>query len=442
MSEERQFHPVADIFPMMSEREFADLVEDVAANGLRESIWLHGDGRIIDGRNRYRACIQAGVEPVFRTYSGDDAGLVGFVVSLNLHRRHLNESQRAMIAARIANMSVGRPAVNASIEAFTQADSLLERESSTTETAAVPAVTQAQAAELLNVSRTGVQRAHKVQEQAVPELIEKVDAGRISVSTAAAIAEAPAEEQREVIAADNEREIVRRANEIKRRKKEQRAQEKQAAFAAATVEAARLPQAADLRQGDFREVLADLADGSVDAIVTDPPYPAEFLPLYSDLSKLAARVLRPGGICAVMVGQSYLPELYARLTENLTYHWTMAYLTPGGQAVQVWQRKTNTFWKPIILLTNGDYTGDWFGDVAKSAVNDNDKRFHEWGQSESGMVDLIERLTRPGDLVVDPFLGAGTTGVAAIATARRFIGCDVDGAHVNAADIRIRQAAA
>jgi site-specific DNA-methyltransferase (adenine-specific) len=265
---------------------------------------------------------------------------------------------------------------------------------------------------------------------------------------------------REVIPADDEQEIVRRANEIKRRQKEERQREQQAALDAAYAEAVKLPSVADLRTGDFREVLADL-DGTVDAIITDPPYPAEYLPLYGirdghdetdgltefredGLAEIANRLLKPGGICAVMVGQSYLPEILERMTDGggLTYHWTLAYLTPGGQAVQLWQRKVNTFWKPILVFTKGEYTGAWFGDVAKSDVNDNDKRFHEWGQSESGMVDLIERLTKPGDLIVDPFLGAGTTGVAALATGRQFIGCDIDADHVAKADARIRMAAA
>jgi site-specific DNA-methyltransferase (adenine-specific) len=197
------------------------------------------------------------------------------------------------------------------------------------------------------------------------------------------------------------------------------------AEAAAEDDEPSLPEGVDLRAGDFREVLKDL-DGTVDAIITDPPYPEEFLPLFADLSEVAARILKPGGICAVMVGQSYLPQIMAALGRHLIWHWPISYETPGGQAVQLWQRKVNTFWKPVLIYVKGTYGGDWFGDVARSAVNDNDKRHHHWGQSESGIADLIERLTKPGQLICDPFLGGGTTGVVAHDLARRFVGCDLD----------------
>ena len=76
----------------------------------------------------------------------------------------------------------------------------------------------------------------------------------------------------------------------------------------------------------------------------------------------------------------------------------------------------------------------------KSSVNDNDKRFHEWGQSVSGMTDIIQRFTNPGDIILDPFLGGGTTGVAAVSMGRKFIGTDIKSANVEKARERIKEA--
>ena len=104
------------------------------------------------------------------------------------------------------------------------------------------------------------------------------------------------------------------------------------------------------------------------------------------------------------------------------------------EGCQQWEAKVNTSWKPVLVF--GDAEG-WFGDVARSKVNDNDKRFHGWGQSESGMSDLVERLTKPGQLVCDPFLGGGTTAVVSLALGRRFVGCDIDAAHVEQARARV-----
>jgi len=191
---------------------------------------------------------------------------------------------------------------------------------------------------------------------------------------------------------------------------------------------------------DIRDGLPEIADESVDAVITDPPYPKEYIGLYRDLSRVSERVLKPGGVLIVMVGQSYLPDVIRMLDECMTYHWCLSYLTPGGQAPHLFQRNVNTFWKPVLWYMKGGYDGDCIGDVLKSDVNDNDKRFHAWGQSESGMSSIVERFTDPGDLILDPFLGGGTTGTVALATGRKFIGCDIDSASVNTAEQRIRDA--
>src|SRR5258706_860434 len=97
---EMKFHPVAAIFPLMSGTEFDALVESIRTKGLLNPIWLHPDGSIIDGRNRYRACAKAGVEPRFQTWNGKGS-LTDFVVAQNVDRRHLNGTQRALLAVKL-----------------------------------------------------------------------------------------------------------------------------------------------------------------------------------------------------------------------------------------------------------------------------------------------------------------------------------------------------
>jgi site-specific DNA-methyltransferase (adenine-specific) len=176
--------------------------------------------------------------------------------------------------------------------------------------------------------------------------------------------------------------------------------------------------------GDFAEVAPKLQPESIDVIITDPPYPEEYIDLFGLLAQQAATLLKPGGSLLVMCGQSYLPEVLNQMTPHLAYHWTLSYQTPGGQSPQMWQRKVNTFWKPVFWFVKGEYQGDWQGDVIKSDPNDNDKRYHKWGQSESGIARLVDRFSETGQTVLDPFLGGGTTGVVAIQMGRKFIGIE------------------
>jgi 16S rRNA G966 N2-methylase RsmD len=189
--------------------------------------------------------------------------------------------------------------------------------------------------------------------------------------------------------------------------------------------------------GDFRDICQEVGDGTVDVIVADPPYSKESLSLYEPLAQAAARVLKPGGSLLLMCGQYYIPDIFQAITPHLRYHWMLAYLTPGGQAPQIWPRQVNAFWKPVLWFTLGNYDRSWIGDVIHSKGND--KRFHEWGQSESGMSALVEKFTRPGDLILDPFVGGGTTGVVAVPLGRRFLGIDCN---IQAVEVARRRIAA
>ncbi len=105
-----ELHPLCTLFPRMGGAEFAGLVADIKANGQRHAIVLH-DGMILDGGNRYRACIEAGIEPWFVEFQGGN--LVSFVLSANLHRRHMNAGQQAAIVASAQDwakaQTVGKP---------------------------------------------------------------------------------------------------------------------------------------------------------------------------------------------------------------------------------------------------------------------------------------------------------------------------------------------
>jgi len=185
---------------------------------------------------------------------------------------------------------------------------------------------------------------------------------------------------------------------------------------------------------------AEVPDESVDAIITDPPYPKEFVPLFNDLGALAARVLKPGGSLIALVGQSYLPQYMELLSRHLDYHWTIGAHMPGGQAVQLWAKEVNTFWKPALWFTKGPREGQWQSDFIRTDVNSNDKAHHHWGQSEQLTLGLVERGSLRGDVVLDPFMGGGTTGVVCQQAGRKFIGVEVDDEIATKAIQRISEA--
>jgi len=167
------------------------------------------------------------------------------------------------------------------------------------------------------------------------------------------------------------------------------------------------------------------SDRQFDFIITDPPYPREYLPLYETLAIRADDWLKPGGLLLAMCGQSYLAEIMQMLSLHLDYYWTGCYLTPG-QPTPLRHRQVNTTWKPVLVFcsSSAPYKGKIFGDVWKSDASDKDH--HEWGQSISGMQALVDQVCLPGQTIFDPFCGAGTTGIAALRRGCLFCGIDID----------------
>jgi hypothetical protein len=162
LSQQFEIHPAATIFPMMTEEEYRGLKADIAENGQREDIvvWC---GKLIDGRNRLRACEELQRQPHIAELD-EEHDPWKYVISHNLHRRHLTTSQRAMVAAKLAKLREGRPSK---------------------ETPSNDGVSIAQAAKTLSVGTATVERAKQVQDHGDESVKQAVEQGKLPVSTAA-----------------------------------------------------------------------------------------------------------------------------------------------------------------------------------------------------------------------------------------------------------------
>jgi N6-adenosine-specific RNA methylase IME4 len=292
-----EFHPLADIFPLVEGQDLAELVADIREHGLREPIVIYED-RILDGRNRYRACSAAGVEPTFAAYTGDDP--VAYVVSLNLRRRHLSESQRAMVAAKLATLKLGDNQHSEGLPI-------------------------GRGSQLLNVGERTVARAREVQEHGASELVHAVEQGVVSVSAAADIATQPIEEQREIVAR-GEREILRAAQEIRARKAEIRRAERLERLAATCNQNTPLP-----------------SNRRYAVLYADPPWHFEVYNEESGVERAAGNhyfTMPLNEICA-------LPVLSLAAPDAVLFMWTTApHLRESFDVLAAWgfEYKTNIVW--------------------------------------------------------------------------------------------------
>jgi site-specific DNA-methyltransferase (adenine-specific) len=185
----------------------------------------------------------------------------------------------------------------------------------------------------------------------------------------------------------------------------------------------------ELRTGDFRDVLADIGDGTIDAVVTDPPYNKDGVPLYEPLGALAARVLKPGRLAAVYAGHLQLDREMSLLERGgLTYMWHGVNVL-RGRHTRIRTRMVFGQHRSVLLYSAGPYRPrGWLNDVAwaEGRGGPEERPLHPWQQALEPVRHWVRQVSKPGELVLDPFLGSGTTAVAAVMEGRRFLGCDID----------------
>lgn len=380
------------LFDALTTDEYIALKDDIKQRGVLVPIEFDDCGNILDGHHRLKAWNELRQEghniPQFTSvirYFENESQKRNHIRALNIIRRHLTKDQRASqwIAMRQDGMSLRAIA----------------------ETSGVDPVTVLNA-----VKKSGV-------EFSTPEKITGKDGKKQSSKKKPKPPEAP---QKSIFSIGD-------AITEQQEKKNQRAAE------IAEERAQMATEAQCIQPSDRWHIYCDdiktwIAPRQYDFIITDPPYPKEYLDLYGVLAKRAVGWLKPGGLLVAMCGQSYFDQIIEMMCKHLNYYWIGAYLTPG-QPTPLRQVNVNTTWKPLLIFENTKYTGKIFGDVFTS--DGNDKEFHKWGQSISGMKSIVSKLCLPGQYILDPFCGAGTTGLAALDHGCLFDGLDIDEQNAN-----------
>lgn len=398
MTKTYTYHPIANIFPLLQGKELQDLTTDITTNGLKTPIVLY-ENQILDGRNRYQACISGGIEPMFTTYTGSNAAT--YVLSLNLHRRHLDQSQKATVAVEVEPF-LAKEAKN---RQGTRTD--LKQHCGNISTKLEVGKSRDKAGEIIGVSGRYVQDAKKIKKES-PELFEEVKSGK---------------------------KTIKEANNVLYHKKETIRKD----VSKVTITKQDMPP---LYNCDILD--SPIKDNSLDFIITDPPYPKQFLQCWDKLAKFAVSKLKHNGVLIAASGHLYLPYIYNALAiTGLNYYWTNCIYQPGVSA-ELQTRRLRTNWKPLLIYVKGDYTGTFQGtDVYISDYEDTakGKEYHKWGQNYEVFSKIITDWTGKDDIICDPFLGGGTTAIACLQHKRKhFIGIELDKNTFNTANARIVEA--
>jgi len=186
----------------------------------------------------------------------------------------------------------------------------------------------------------------------------------------------------------------------------------------------RIEQEMNVLHGDFREKAEVIPDNSVNLILTDPPYGAPYLELWSSLSKLAQRVLVPSGFLITYSGELYLPRVFESLNTHLDYYWTLALKLKSRNLITA--RNIFNLWKPFLIFYKPPLKVpiEYFVDFIEGKGGEKDK--HPWQQAESEIYPLIDYFSPQNGVVLDPMAGSGTTLVAAKKRQRQYLGIELE----------------
>jgi DNA methylase len=396
------------IAPLTPE-ERCQLETNLAAEGCRDPLVVW-NGILLDGHNRLEICTRLRIPYKVVEVELPNREAARLWIELNqVGRRNLTPDQRAAIAFRILQRRVamskvqrarkgglaggiGRPKIVS-----------LVAPSSTKQTA--PRQREIAAAQLGVASRK-IRSVSEIAKQSVP-MLEQIVAGTLTI-----------------------REAKDQLLEEGRRTKREAALKTN-------------PRGSQIHTGDLSLLEHLVADSSADLFLTDPPYEKSAMPLYGRLAELAQRKLKRGGLCAVMCGQLFFDRIFQEMGKHLDYYWLCGIAgNSGARSSRILNRRMLNVLRLVVIFSNRPLK-----QMAMSSLpimldlipGERDKLHHSWGQGLKQLQYLVEHLSEPGQLVVDPFVGGGTVPVACVSTGRRYIATEIDPGVAAAARARVAE---
>lgn len=398
-----------NLIPPLTAEEYAGLEESILSEGCRDAIVLWGE-TIIDGHNRYEICTKHGMnfQTVQRDFGSRD-DVIEWIIKNQFGRRNLPAYERARLALRLKPIIAEKAEKNLHLsdgKGCQKSDKVN------------PIDTKKELAAAAGVSHDTIAKVEKIEAKATPEIKRQLSRGEMSINQA--------------------------YTEIKRQEKAEQRAEKMAVIKAAAVFDGKIVC------GDCRKELEELEDGSVDCVLTDPPYGinyvsnfrtvesevvkaiandgiSEALKLWDETCKILVRKMKPDAHLYCFTSWKVYPQFatvtahYFKIKNCLIWeknNWSMGDLD-GNYAEQ---------YEMIIFATNGnkklnggrDTNILHFDRVANSSL------LHSCEKPVDLLLYLIEKSTDTGDLVIDPFAGSGSALVAAKNTGRQYWGCELD----------------
>ncbi|KJU84694.1 DNA methylase N-4/N-6 [Candidatus Magnetobacterium bavaricum] len=411
------------IVPRPTQEEFKSLKEDILANGIKMPLILNDKYELIDGYSRYEVATQsqmAEVPTIIYEFT-DESKEKDFIIQVNLHRRHLTSAHKAEIALKLLEFEKEK-ARQRQIDAgqyghlggrgnTSENEQDIENIGSKTliTTQGIGGLDGNQgsnggrsldkAARAASISKNTLIKVQKIKEVAesnegVSKEWDKALSGKCGVN-----------------------QVYKMVRDIYQTEKKKQDIENIKHNCSTVV----------FRHGDFRNMMVeDVADGSVDLILTDPPYSKDKLPLWDELGSEGYRALKKGGFLIAYTGRHYLPQVMSALSNaGLEYFWVCT-LVFRGPFCRLWDLSVITKSKLILvyykppLIRKPTYVSDVIYDEGA------DKSLHDMGQNAYPFKYLIEKFTAVGDLVVDPFVGGGTSLFACMEMGRKFVGYEID----------------